>query len=68
MINGQITVDDLKHYQSRFFCDQDQADISRGDRNYSVKLALEQGWTHQAISDATGLSRSRIAQIKATNT
>jgi DNA-directed RNA polymerase specialized sigma24 family protein len=32
-------------------------------RNALIKQALEDGWTHQQISDATGLSRGRISQI-----
>lgn len=34
-------------------------------RNALVRQALAEGWTHQAISEATGLSRGRISQIKA---
>lgn len=32
-------------------------------RNALVRKALAEGWTHQRISDATGLSRGRIGQI-----
>lgn len=33
-------------------------------RNALVRQALAEGWTHQRISEATGLSRGRISQIK----
>lgn len=32
-------------------------------RNALVRQALAEGWTHQQISNATGLSRGRISQI-----
>lgn len=41
-----------------------RAEQLRQTRNAAVRQALDQGWTHQAISDATGLSRGRISQIK----
>jgi hypothetical protein len=37
---------------------------TRATRNAAVKQALAEGWTHAAISQATGLSRGRIGQIK----
>jgi hypothetical protein len=33
-------------------------------RNALVRQALADGWTHQQIADATGLSRGRISQLK----
>jgi hypothetical protein len=38
------------------------------ERSLVVLEALNRGWTHARIASITGLSRSRIAQIKATNT
>ena len=32
-------------------------------RDDAIRAALEDGWTHQQISTATGLSRGRIGQI-----
>lgn len=42
-----------------------RAELARYRRNAAVRAALDEGWTHQAISEATGLSRGRISQIKA---
>jgi hypothetical protein len=42
-----------------------RAEHLRQERNALVRQALAEGWTHQRISDATGLSRGRISQIKA---
>jgi DNA-directed RNA polymerase specialized sigma24 family protein len=38
----------------------------RQERNDLILLALQQGWTHAQLSEATGLSRGRIGQIKPT--
>lgn len=35
----------------------------RQERNRLVREALEEGWSHGQIADATGLSRGRIGQI-----
>jgi uncharacterized protein YerC len=40
------------------------AEKLRVARNLLVHEALAQGWTHQQISDATGLSRGRVSQIR----
>jgi hypothetical protein len=41
------------------------AEAARTHRNDLVRQALAEGWTHQAIADATGLTRSRVSQVKA---
>jgi hypothetical protein len=32
-------------------------------RDDAIRKAIAEGWTHQRISDATGLTRGRIGQI-----
>lgn len=36
---------------------------TREVRNRLVRAALEDGWTHAQIAQATGLTRSRVGQI-----
>lgn len=40
-----------------------RAEQHRQTRNALVRDALAEGWTHQAIADALGTSRSRISQL-----
>ena len=35
----------------------------RVDRNALVQRAVAQGWTHERIATATGLTRARVGQI-----
>lgn len=42
---------------------QRQADRARSDRNAGIREALEAGWTHAMIAEATGLTRGRIGQL-----
>jgi hypothetical protein len=44
-----------------------RAEQLRQERNAAVRQALDAGWTHQAIRDATGLSRGRVGQIAGMN-
>ncbi len=37
---------------------------TREERNHLIAQALADGWTHQQIADATGLSRGRVSQIR----
>ena len=41
-----------------------EAERLREDRNSAIRQAIDNGHTHKSISDATGLSRGRINQIK----
>lgn len=40
-----------------------RAEEARQARNAAVQRALAEGWTHAKISEATGLTRSRVGQI-----
>lgn len=58
-----VTGDQLRRAEARFKADYATSERSRERRNEVVRAALKHGWTHQQVSDATGLSRGRISQI-----
>lgn len=39
------------------------SEAARGQRNAAVRQALEAGWTHAQIAEATGLTRARVGQL-----
>lgn len=40
-----------------------RAEDARQARNAAVREAIAEGWSHEALAHATGLSRSRVGQI-----
>jgi DNA-directed RNA polymerase specialized sigma24 family protein len=60
------TVNRLRAISERVREMQAQLRPLEDERNALVRQALAEGWTHQQISDTTGLSRGRIGQIRAT--
>lgn len=40
-----------------------KVEVLRAARNDAIRQHIAEGWTHAAISEATGLSRGRVAQI-----
>jgi uncharacterized protein YerC len=54
---------DLEEYQ--FVLDDHLAcaEIARENRDRAILHALSEGYTHQQIADATGLTRGRVGQI-----
>jgi hypothetical protein len=58
-----VTADDLRkaeaHYQRAYRRSED----AREARNAAVRTALNEGWTHARIAEATGLTRGRVGQI-----
>jgi DNA-binding NarL/FixJ family response regulator len=58
-----VTADQLRKAEAAFKKSYAAAERDREGRNEAVLEALRTGWTHQQISDATGLSRGRISQI-----
>lgn len=60
----RLTADDLRYAEKLYQRAQGRAERFREERNAVVRQALADGWTHAAISQATGLSRGRISQIK----
>jgi uncharacterized protein YerC len=58
-----VTPNQLRTAEAAFKKAETARERAREKRNQVVRAALEAGWTHQQISDATGLSRGRISQI-----
>jgi hypothetical protein len=58
-----VTVDELKKAEAAYRAAFRRAEAKREARNAAVRAALAEGWTHQRISEATGLTRGRINQI-----
>ena len=59
-----MTAPELRKAERAYQRAQRHAERARETRNAAVLAALEQGWTHQQIADATGLSRGRVSQIR----
>jgi hypothetical protein len=59
-----VTVAELQKAERAYQRAQRRADEAREARNAAVLTALDAGWTHARIAEATGLSRGRIAQLK----
>lgn len=58
-----MTVNELKKAETRYRRASRRAEEAREVRNETIRQALAAGWTHQRISEATGLTRGRINQI-----
>lgn len=58
-----MTAADLRMAEARHKRASLIAEHARQERNTLVLDALHDGWTHAAISEATGLSRGRISQM-----
>jgi hypothetical protein len=58
-----MTADDLRNAQNEFAASEDETRELRLARNTAIQTALQAGWTHAQISQATGLTRGRIGQL-----
>ena len=58
-----MTAKELRAIESRYQRASQAAETAREARNAAVRAALDEGWTHARIAEATGLSRGRINQI-----
>lgn len=58
-----MTADELRKAESAYRRASERAEALREKRNDAVCAAIEAGWTHARIAQATGLSRSRVGQI-----
>ena len=58
-----MTVAELRKVEAAYRAAARHAEELREWRNAAVMRALAEGWTHQQIADATGLSRGRVSQI-----
>jgi DNA-binding NarL/FixJ family response regulator len=59
-----MTANQLRATEARYQRAFRASEAQRQERNAAVRAALAEGWTHQQIADATGLTRGRISQIK----
>lgn len=62
---GAMTLaEKLKVTERHYRWAAETADKAREKRNEAVREALNAGWSHARIAEATGLSRGRISQFK----
>jgi hypothetical protein len=57
------TADSLRNAERAYRRAAARAEEARAARNRAVWDALDEGWTHARIADATGLTRARVGQI-----
>ena len=58
-----MTPDELRKLQRAHERAAKRAEDARQARNAAVRAALDEGWSHEALAHALGLSRGRIGQI-----
>jgi hypothetical protein len=58
-----MTVQELRKAEARFQRAYRRSEQAREDRNAAVRAAIEAGWSHARIAEATGLTRARVGQI-----
>ncbi len=58
-----MTAEELRKAEARYQRAFDRSEAAREARNALVRAALEEGWTHAQIAEATGLTRGRVGQI-----
>ena len=61
---ARLTAAELRKAEARYQRAFRRAEEAREARNALVRAALEAGWTHAQIAEATGLTRGRIGQIR----
>lgn len=59
-----FSAEDLQRAEKAYRKATDAYEQARRERNGLVKDAVEAGWSLGKVAEATGLTRSRIAQIK----
>lgn len=58
-----MTAEDLRKAEARYQRAFRRSEAEREARNAAVRTALDEGWTHARIAEATGLTRGRVGQI-----
>lgn len=58
-----MTAEELQKAEARHKRAFARAETEREARNSAVRQAIEAGWTHAKIAEATGLTRARVGQI-----
>jgi ribosomal protein S27AE len=54
---------ELREVEERYQQAYRRSEELREERNAAVRAAIEAGWTHAQIAEATGLTRTRVGQI-----
>jgi hypothetical protein len=62
-VEAPVTVEELQQAEARFQRASRRFEEARTARNETVRLACAEGWTHDRIARATGLTRSRVGQL-----
>ena len=62
-----MTADELRKAEARYQRAFRRLEALRVERNEAVWRAVEDGWTHARIAEATGMSRTRVGQIALTS-
>lgn len=58
-----MTADELRRRERKYRTAALRAGQALDVRNNGVHEALNDGWTHAQVAEATGLTRSRVGQI-----
>lgn len=58
-----MTADELRKAEARYQRAFARSEELRRERNALILEALEAGWTHAKIAEATGMTRSRVGQL-----
>lgn len=58
-----MTAEELRQAEARYQRAYRRSEDAREARNAAVRSALDAGWTHAKIAEATGLTRGRVGQI-----
>lgn len=58
-----MTADELRKAQARYQRALARSEAASRERRHLILAALDEGWTHARIAEATGLTRGRIGQF-----
>ena len=61
-----MTTQELQKAEAVYEAASRQFEKAREERNAKIRQAVQEGWTHAQIAQATGLTRSRVGQIALT--
>jgi hypothetical protein len=58
-----VTTDELRKAEARYQRAFQRAEELRRERNALILEAVDAGWSHAQIANATGMTRSRVGQL-----
>jgi DNA-directed RNA polymerase specialized sigma24 family protein len=67
-VERRITAKALRDVEAAYKAASKRHEEARSARNDVVRRAADEGWSYEEISEAIGLSRSRVGQIAAQST